>query len=514
MPREANELKALISESKYRGLLEAAPDAMVVVNPAGEIVLLNVQAERQFGYTRDELLGQDVKNIIPVGFAERLIADGLRSPEAALAQQIGMGIELLALRKDGSQFPIEIMLSPLDSPEGVLVTAAIRDISMRKESMDRLQASEQNALRSAEAMSAFLATMSHEIRTPLNGVLGMAQAMGYGPLAPSQRERLEIIQASGEALLTLLNDLLDLSKIQAGKLELEAGVVDAQDLANGALAFKALVEDKDVLFQLNLDPSAEGFWSADPGRVRQIVHNLVSNAVKFTDFGSVQVDIRHDGQNLILRVQDTGIGIPADRLTHIFDRFVQADASVTRRYGGSGLGLAICRDLVTLMHGSIGVESTQNVGTTFTVSLPLVRAAREPAPPQITAPVTAQARELRVLVAEDNRMNQIVLRTLLIEVGIEPLIVSNGQEALEAWRSASWDIVLMDIQMPIMDGLTAVGMIRDAERREQRQRTPVIALTANAMAHHKVEYLAAGMDALVAKPIGLALLLQAMDDLL
>ena len=373
-----SELKARVSESKYRGLLEAAPDAMVVVNAAGEIVLLNVQAERQFGYTRDELLGQKVKNIIPVGFAERLIADGLRSPEVALAQQIGMGIELLALRRDGSQFPIEIMLSPLDTPEGVLVTAAIRDISLRKEAMEQLQASEQNALRSAEAMSAFLATMSHEIRTPLNGVLGMAQAMGYGPLAPSQRERLEIIQASGEALLTLLNDLLDLSRIQAGKLELEDGVVDVRDLANGVLAFKALVEDKDVLFQLNLDPSAEGVWSADPGRVRQIVHNLVSNAVKFTDSGSVQVGIRHDGQNLILRVKDTGIGIPADRLTHIFDRFVQADASVTRRYGGSGLGLAICRDLVVLMKGSIGVESTQNVGTTVTVSLPLVRASARP----------------------------------------------------------------------------------------------------------------------------------------
>ena len=506
------ELHALESDAKYRGLLEAAPDAMVVVNQAGEIILLNVQAEKQFGYSRDELLGQKVTNIIPEGFAERLIADGLRSPEAALAQHIGAGIELLALRKDGSEFPIEIMLSPLDSPEGVLVTAAIRDISLRKESMDRLHASEQSAIHSADAMSAFLATMSHEIRTPLNGVLGMAQAMGRGDLPPMQRERLQIIQTAGGALLALLNDLLDLSKIQAGKIELEDGVVDAEELADGALAFKALVEDKDVLFHLTLDPSARGSWSADPRRVRQILHNLVSNAVKFTDHGSVSVEIAHDGHCFTMRVRDTGIGIPPDRVARIFDRFVQADASMTRRYGGSGLGLAICRDLVTLMKGTIEVESVKEVGTTFTVCLPLVRAESAKAPAiDVQLPVIAQDRALHVLAAEDNPMNQLVLKTLLTEVGIEALIVSNGQEALDAWRSEPWDIVLMDIQMPVMDGITAIQAMREIEQSERRPRTPVIALTANAMAHHKAEYLVAGMDDLVAKPISLLLLLKAMD---
>jgi PAS domain S-box-containing protein len=505
-------LEALESDAKYRGLLEAAPDAMVVVNQSGQIVLLNVQAERQFGYPRDELLGQPVTNIIPEGFAERLIADGLRSPEAALAQQIGMGIELLALRKDGSEFPIEIMLSPLDSPEGVLVTAAIRDISLRKESMDRLHASEQNAIHAADAMSAFLATMSHEIRTPLNGVLGMAQAMGRGDLPDLQRERLVIIQTAGGALLALLNDLLDLSKIQAGKIELEDGVFDAQALADGALAFKALVEDKDVVFRLSLAPSAEGAWRADPRRVRQILHNLVSNAVKFTDHGSVEVELGHDGKCFTMRVSDTGIGIPENRMAHIFDRFVQADASMTRQYGGSGLGLAICRDLVALMKGRITVESIKGAGTTFTVRLPLPRAEAVKFTPQDASPIIApRDRALRVLAAEDNPMNQLVLKTLLTEVGIEALIVANGEEALQAWRSEPWDIVLMDIQMPVMDGISAIRIMREIEDREGRDRTPVLALTANAMAHHKVEYLAAGMDDLVAKPISLTLLLQAIE---
>jgi len=503
---------ALESDVKYRGLLEAAPDAMVVVDTSGQIVLLNVQAERQFGYSRDELLGQPVVNIIPEGFAERLIADGLRSPEAALAQQIGTGIELLALRKDGSAFPIEIMLSPLASPGGVLVTAAIRDISLRREAMDRLHASEQSAIRSADAMSAFLATMSHEIRTPLNGVLGMAQAMGRGELPPMQRERLEIIQTAGGALLALLNDLLDLSKIQAGKVELEDGVIDAQGLADGALAFKALVEDKDVLFDLRLDPRAEGSWSGDPGRVRQVLHNLVSNAVKFTDHGSVSVEISREGGGFTLRVSDTGIGIAPSRVAQIFDRFVQADASMTRRYGGSGLGLAICRDLVTLMKGTIRIESVVDAGTTVSVCLPLVRAvAAKPAAAEVELPVIAQDRALRVLAAEDNPMNQIVLKTLLTEVGIAVVMVGNGQEALSAWRAEPWDIVLMDVQMPVMDGISAIQALRAIERDEGRPRTPVIALTANAMAHHKAEYLAAGMDELVAKPISLVVLLSAMD---
>jgi PAS domain S-box-containing protein len=502
------------TEAKYRGLLEAAPDAMVVVDPRGQIVLVNVQAEKQFGYRRDELIGQKVTNIIPEGFAERLIADGLRSPEAALAQQIGTGIELSALRRDGSEFPIEIMLSPLESPDGILVTAAIRDISVRRESMDRLHASEQSAIASADAMSAFLATMSHEIRTPLNGVLGMAQAMGRGDLPALQRERLRIIETAGEALLALLNDLLDLSKIQAGKIELEDGVLDAQELADGALAFKALVEEKDVSFRLTLAPSAYGSWSADPKRVRQVLHNLVSNAVKFTNHGSVEVDLSHDGDHLVMRVQDTGIGIPEDRLGQVFERFVQADASMTRRYGGSGLGLAICRDLVTLMDGQIQVESVHGTGTTFTVRLPLVRVEASPAvqaEPEPAVMALGAADRLRVLAAEDNPMNQLVLKTLMGEIGVEPVVVWNGEEALGAWRTGVWDIVLLDIQMPVMDGVSAIRRMREIENLEGRPRTPVIALTANAMAHHRADYLAAGMDAIVAKPISLALLLQAMD---
>jgi PAS domain S-box-containing protein len=393
----------------------------------------------------------------------------------------------------------------------VAIRGAGQDVSDWRDLQDR----ERAAVHAAEAMSGFLATMSHELRTPLNGVLGMAQAMARDPLSPPQRERLSVIEGSGEALLSLLNDLLDLSKIEAGKTVLEDGVVDAKALADGAQSiFTALVGDKNVALNLSVEPGAAGCWRGDPTRVRQVLHNLISNAVKFTDRGSITVDLSHSAEGLTFRVTDTGVGIPPDKLGGVFDRFVQADASTTRRHGGSGLGLTICRDLVALMGGAIEVESIEGVGTTFTVKLPLAR-AESATPDEVVVEhaddLAASGPGLRVLAAEDNLTNQFVLKTLLAQVGIELTLAPNGQEAVDAWRASLWDLVLMDIQMPVMDGVTAVRQIRQAERQQGLKRTPIIALTANAMAHHRAEYLAAGMDAVVAKPIDFAGLLETMD---
>ncbi|HEX3364396.1 ATP-binding protein [Phenylobacterium sp.] len=361
--------------------------------------------------------------------------------------------------------------------------------------------------------SEFLATMSHEIRTPLNSVLGMAQAMHRGELSDPQRGHLRMISTAGEALLSLLNDLLDLSKADAGKIELEDGVIDTEALAAGIEAFTPLLQDKDVVLSVTVAPEAVGSWSGDPTRVRQVLHNLISNAVKFTDRGTISVAIAYDGAALVLAVEDSGMGIPASRLDQVFEPFVQADASTTRRYGGSGLGLTICRDLVALMGGKIELASTEGVGSRFTVTLP-ARAVARPAPvAEAQAPIAA-VDGLRVLAAEDNPMNQVVLRTLLEAADIFPVVVSNGEEAVAAWRSGAWDVVLMDIQMPVMDGVAATQAIRQAEREAGAARTPIIALTANAMDHHRSEYLGAGMDALVAKPINLAVLLNTIQALL
>jgi signal transduction histidine kinase len=363
------------------------------------------------------------------------------------------------------------------------------------------------------AKNEFLATMSHEIRTPLNGVLGMAQVMDRGELSGAQRGHLAMISAAGASLLTLLNDLLDLSKIDAGKVELEDGVIDTAALAAGLDAFAPLLRDKEVALSVAVAPEAVGGWSGDPTRVRQVLHNLISNAVKFTDHGTISVVMSYDGGALMFTVQDTGEGISASRLGQVFEPFVQADASTTRRYGGSGLGLTICRDLVTLMGGTIDLVSTEGVGSKFTVRLPALPAARVATPVEPEAPIVI-ADGLRVLAAEDNPMNQVVLRTLLEASDIQVVMVSNGQEAVAAWESGRWDMVLMDVQMPVMDGVEATRIIREAERQAGLARTPIIALTANAMDHQRLEYLGAGMDALVAKPISLGLLLQTMQSLL
>ena len=365
------------------------------------------------------------------------------------------------------------------------------------------------------AKSAFLATMSHEIRTPLNGVIGMAQAMARDALPGVQRERLAVIHSGGETLLCLLNDLLDLSRIEAGRLELEDGVVDIAEIAASAQkAFTSLAADKDIHLEFDVAPEAQGSWRGDPTRVRQVLYNLVSNAVKFTARGSVRIAVGHDGEVMRMAVSDTGPGVPAERLEALFEKFVQADASTTRQFGGSGLGLAICRELAALMGGEVTAVSLEGLGSTFTLTLPMARADE-------TAALAAQNRGaeladrpgLRVLAAEDNPMNQQVLATLLGQLGVELVLVGDGAQAVEASARGDFDLILMDVQMPVMDGPTAARAIR-ARELELGRRTPILALTANAMAHHAAEYAAAGMDGMVAKPIQLGHMLAEMDRVL
>jgi signal transduction histidine kinase/ActR/RegA family two-component response regulator len=390
----------------------------------------------------------------------------------------------------------------------IRLVGALRDITARRNAESALVQAKEEAEAANRAKSSFLATMSHEIRTPLNGVLGMAQAMAADPdMTPTQRERLEVIHQSGESLLAILNDVLDLSKIEAGKLELEHTQFEVGALAKTVHAtFQAIAEAKGLDFELGVDAAAQGVYEGDQVRVRQILWNLVSNALKFTEQGGVKVRIGRERAGLSLTVFDSGIGMTPSQLAAVFKKFEQADASTTRKFGGTGLGLSICRELAELMGGAITATSAPGMGSTFTVVLPmkkLARSAAKPkAPKQKTAPARPnEGRPIRVLAAEDNRMNQLVLATLLEQVGIEPVIVSDGREAVEAWQREPWDLILMDVQMPVMDGPTATGLIRARERTQGRARTPIVALTANAMSHQIAEYLAAGMDAFVAKPI-------------
>ena len=355
--------------------------------------------------------------------------------------------------------------------------------------------------------SQFLANMSHEIRTPLNGVLGMAHMMRTGHLAPIQRERLEVIETSGALLLSILDDILDLSKIESGRVELEEAPFDIAEVAGGACApFAAGAKANGVAFVLEISEAAKGQWRGDGVRVSQLICNLVSNALKFTESGEVRVEIhaaiRETGKALAISVADTGIGIAPEVLPKLFDKFVQADNTMTRRFGGAGLGLAICRHIVDLMGGVIEVRSDVGSGTTFHTVLPLAwlgerMAACEPAEPEASVDLST----LRVLAAEDNETNRLVLRAVLDALGVVPTIVDNGRLAVDAWEAGAFDLVLMDIQMPVLDGVAATREIRRIESQKGLPRTPIIAVTANAMKHQVDEYHAAGLDAHLAKPI-------------
>jgi PAS domain S-box-containing protein len=416
--------------------------------------------------------------------------------------------EYRVARGDGAEVwaasAIDMETGPGGEPTRVIGT--LQNITARKSAEQELIRARDQAEAASRAKSEFLATISHEIRTPLNGVLGMAQAMAADTLSLPQQERLKVLHRSGEALLSLLNDVLDLAKIESGKLQLEQAEFDLDLVCQSAIAgYAVLAEGKGVALDLKISKAARGRYMGDETRLRQILHNLVSNAVKFTASGAVGLSVRRAGRSVSFTVTDTGIGIPADKLAGLFDKFVQADASTTRRFGGSGLGLAIARDLVLMMGGKIEVESEEGAGSTFTVRLPMLKVA-EPATGQAHGRAEAPVREplprhLEVLAAEDNEVNQLVLKTLLHQAGVQPTIVENGLQAVLAWEQREWDVILMDIHMPMMDGVSATREIRDRERAGGRRRTPIVALTANAMNHQAAQYIEAGMDYVVSKPL-------------
>jgi signal transduction histidine kinase/ActR/RegA family two-component response regulator len=453
--------------------------------------------------------GVGVALFLARGLASRVIAPVLKLSEA-----------MHDVAASGSFAPVEVeaddalFRSLTDSFNHLLAKLDLREQDLQRTLRELVEA--RDAANAANVLkSQFLANMSHEIRTPLNGVLAMAEVMSMGELAPVQRERLDVIRQSGGLLLAVLNDVLDLSKIEAGKLTL---LVDDFDLETAIAptrdSFNVIAQGKGLGLRVEVAEAARGAWRGDADRIRQIVGNLLSNAVKFTLQGEVTAsfDVAPDTGALRLTVRDTGVGIAVEKQAALFEKFTQADNSATRRFGGTGLGLAICRELTQMMGGVISVESREGQGSTFSVELPLERGeivTREVAQPQATE--EAEEGALRLLAAEDNPTNQQVLAAVMGSLGIEIDIVANGKLAFEAWRDGAYDLILMDIQMPVMDGIDSARAIRAAERDAGRSRTPIVALTANALSHQVEEYLAAGMDGHVAKPIEIAKLYDAIS---
>ncbi len=407
---------------------------------------------------------------------------------------------------------------------GDRIYGVARDVTDRVAADRELREAKTAAEAANRAKSDFLANMSHEIRTPLNGVIGIIDALSRTPLSAEQTEMVGLVRDSGVTLERLVSDVLDVTKIEAGQLQLESRPFDLdQALRPCVEVMRYRAEDKGLSFHVVQDDNARGRFVGDGTRVSQIVNNLLSNAVKFTETGAVtlRIDLDETGEvpRLSLVVEDTGVGFGADHAARLFSRFTQADETISRRFGGTGLGLSICRSLSAMMGGEISATSELGAGSRFVVSLPLPRAetladydVREAAP--APAANARCERPLRVLLAEDHPTNQRVVQLILAAQGAELTTVDDGVQAVAAFGAETFDLVLMDMQMPHMDGLTATRAIRAMEAARGVAPTPIVMLSANAMAEHQREAMAAGADIHVAKPITAATLLAGMQAVL
>jgi signal transduction histidine kinase len=488
----------IVPEEGYTGVIEAGPSPMVITAVEVNAEMLD-ELHHEFGLKDAKLLlTPPFKPLaVPLRDADgKVIAAFTSTPERPVH-----GVFQRA------RWQIASLSIVVIGVVGFLIYSLRRLARSLAQARDRAEAGDR-------AKSEFIANMSHEIRTPLNGVLGMAQVMETHELSAAQRDRLRVMRESGAALLTLLNELLDFAKIEAGRLEIEAGAFDLEPLVRQVTAtFEGMAGAKGLELTAAVSAEARGAWVGDALRIRQVLSNLVSNAVKFTDRGGVTLSATTDEQGLRFRVVDTGIGLTEAQIPGLFDKFIQADASTTRRYGGTGLGLSIVRALVELMGGAVSVDSRPGEGAAFTVRLPLARASEAPA----AAPepiVAAPERRLRVLAAEDNPTNQLVLAALLEPIAAELTLVGNGRDAVEAFAAGGFDVILMDVQMPELNGVDATRAIRVLEAQGGAARTPVIALTANVMGHQLELYRAAGMDGHIAKPVQIAELYAALEMVL
>ncbi len=381
-----------------------------------------------------------------------------------------------------------------------------------------LEAAKTAAEAASAAKSGFLAMISHEIRTPLNGVLGMATALTECELPREQHEMAEVIQSCGLSLLELLNDLLDLSKIEAHKMEVETRDFDVDALCREVeQVYGPKAVSQGLTLTVTQGKGTGGHLRSDPTRLRQVITNLVSNALKFTAHGCVSVALSRHGPILEIRVCDTGPGVPPEQRPRLFEAFSQADASITRKFGGTGLGLTISRRICRLLGGDLVYEDPQSGGACFVARIRVANAGRTPVAREHDNAVSEALltqRPWRILVAEDSDTNQRVLRLLLRRYRVRLDMVADGASAVEAHCARPYDLILMDVNMPVMNGLEAAAMIRQVEAAQEIPRVPIIALTANAMTHQVSSYLRQGIDAHVAKPVKREELVAAMVNLL
>ena len=498
--------------TRFKGLLESAPDATFVIDELGIIQVVNAQAEYMFGYDRVELEGKEIQKLLPEysrQVSESKLIDRMRDDDQAVVQESNK--QSIAQKSNGDELPVEISLSAVNLDEQILVSASVRNISERLKVEEKLR----NALRDAElatqAKSAFLANTSHEIRTPLNAIIGLGYLLAEEKLTESQHQLVTKIQISGKSLLGIVNDVLDLSKIEANEMELEAQPVELRELCEEVSSVFAIqAEAKNLEFHFDLDPKLPAWVITDSTRLRQILANLISNSLKFTTIGKISISAKVEDTeqvlpenhiNVRLTVTDTGIGISPEAQAHLFKPFSQADSSTTRRFGGTGLGLSIVHQLVSLMDGKIGIESAENVGSQFWVDLPL----RVQTLDEIAAQEN-QNQTLFVLIAEDDPADAQQLRKMTRALGWRSEVVSNGVELVDAYIERQEnnlrppDAMILDWQMPLMDGIEAMNLLASKIGRENLPAVLMVSeydkevITANDPEHYASGFLLKPVD--------------------
>lgn len=494
-----------------RGSLLASADALIECDDHGIITDWSEGAERLFGFTAAEALGRKVSLIVP---PDRVVAHdkGFEHWRRSGTARLERRIELEAQRKDGSRIDIELWMSVAHIRGVRHIHSNIRDISDRRRQTQELLAAKLEAEAANLAKSTFLANMSHELRTPLNGVVALADLLAGTPLSDKQREMTSIIQTSSDQLRRLVGDILDLARIESGEVLLAQAPLSVSGLVEDVKNLSALAAQAkglDLVVQVSEDLTEPVL--GDSLRLKQVLTNLVSNAIKFTDKGSVTVRVTATPSGIRFDVTDTGIGFDDTQRAVIFERFQQADGTITRRFGGTGLGLPISRELVTLMGGTLDCAGRAGEGASFwfTLALPAATPADE-------GPVDALEPERpieRVLVVDDNATNRRVAEMLLASAGVTVVCVDDGEQAVDAFLHDRYDAILMDMMMPVMDGIAATQAIRRIETIQGLDRTPIVMLTANNLPEHVAASLEAGADVHLAKPVNPTALFETLGEL-
>lgn len=504
--RKKAQIALRTSEQAFRTLFEAGADAMILLE-RGVLADANQRALQLFCASRGELLGKTVAEI-----SAPIQPDGRDAREAGIAFAHASTVtpqlfEWMHKTLDGHEFMAEVALTALELPGRHYAHAVVRDISERK----RLESELLNAIREAEnankVKSEFLAIMSHELRTPLNGIMGMLQLLDISPLDEEQHECVELADRSARGLLAVINDVLDVAVLESENGKPVAIPFHLRELVGSLVnACEQQIQAKGLELAVAYDPLLPEHVIGDPGRLRQILFHLLGNALKFSNKGRIRFDLmllrNHEPERLLFIIEDQGVGIADEAMAIVFQPFTQADTSNTRAYGGAGLGLSIVRRLVERLGGSLAIESEEGVGTTVYMCMPFL-----PSPVQHKQPVPRRRegpRPLKLLVAEDEAINRLTTLRFLKLLGHEGHSASDGVEALEALGREDFDMVLMDIQMPRMDGVEATRRIREGFAGERQRNLPIIAMTAYAMPGDRELFLAAGMDDYLPKPLDMA----------